>query len=308
MSRPSGLRRTWLEYFSVASLYTGCHSYLRYSVTGIVTPCFSIYCRVGFSTSAYLSVLSWLTTVPTGGSSARRLCTQATILDANYAAAYMCLSETYKNARDYGWEVEPQAVDRSFAFAQRAVASDDFSPYAHMALGDAYKLRKQLDSAIAEGQRSIALGPSCASCYGELAEHMRCVGRYEQALELLDKTLRLDPYRYEYQFDTAWVHSLQGRRDQAVGELKQVLIQHPDFYPAHGFLAVLYADAGKEDEARVEAAKWLTLVTRLTVPEMRDHWRQVDDACVSWKNGADSHFFDTLQRLVGNQQHRRGVG
>jgi adenylate cyclase len=238
---------------------------------------------------------------------ARRLCTQATILDANYAAAYMCLSETYTNAWNYGWEVEPQTVERALEFAQRAVAADDFSPYAHMALGDAYKLRKQLDPAIAEGERSIALGPSCASCYGELAEHMMCAGTYEQALELLNKTLRLDPYRYEYQFDTAWVHCLQGRRDQAAGELKQVLIQHPDFYPAHGLLAVLYADAGKEEEARAEAAKWLTLVSPLTLAEYREHWRRVSDPCVAWRD-SDRHFLDTMQRLVGNQEHRPGVG
>src|SRR2546430_2754089 len=69
MSRPSGLRRTWLEYFSVASRYTGCHSYLRYSLTGIVVPWRSMYCCVGFRASVYFSQLSLLTTVPTGGSS-----------------------------------------------------------------------------------------------------------------------------------------------------------------------------------------------------------------------------------------------
>jgi tetratricopeptide (TPR) repeat protein len=136
---------------------------------------------------------------------------------------------------------------------------------------------------------------------------MMCAGRYERALELLDKTLRLDPYRYEYQFDTAWVHSLQGRRDQAVGELKQVLIQHPDFYPAHGILAVLDVDAGKEKEARVEAAKWLTLISPLTLAEYGDHWRRVSDPCVAWRD-PDRYFFDTMQRLVGSQEHRPGVG
>jgi adenylate cyclase len=151
---------------------------------------------------------------------ARRLCTKATILDANYSAAYMCLSMTDVNAWLWGWEVDPQTVDRAYEFAQRAVALDGPSPLAHMALGDAYKWRKQLDRAIAEGQRSIALGPSCSPCYGELAEHMMCVGRHVRALELLDRALRLDPYRPDYQYDIAFEHFQLGRRDQAIDEAK----------------------------------------------------------------------------------------
>ena len=45
---------------------------------------------------------------------ARRLCTQSTILDQNYSAAYWCLAGTYMNAWMWGWEVDPQTVDPAF--------------------------------------------------------------------------------------------------------------------------------------------------------------------------------------------------
>jgi adenylate cyclase len=231
---------------------------------------------------------------------ARHLCAQATDLDVNYSAAYMCLSMIYVNAWLWSWEVDPQTLERAFDLAQRAVALDDFSPAGHMALGDACKWRKQLDRAIAEGQRSIALGPSCSACYGELAETMMCAGNPEQALQLLDRALRLDPYRPDYQFDVAFAHLQLGRHDQAVDEIKQVLIQMPDFTFAHEFLAVLYADAGKTEEAKAEAAKWLALLSPLTVAEFREHWQQ-SDPCVGSPE-SKRHFFDTLDRLVVSQR------
>jgi len=237
---------------------------------------------------------------------ARHLCTQATNLDPNYAGAYWCLAGTYMNAWMWGWEVETQTVERAFEFAQRAVTLDDSSPVGHAILGTVYKLRKQLDRAIAEGERSIALGPSCSPCYGELAEHMICVGNRLQALELLEKTLRLDPWRAVYRMDLAFVHLQLGQHDQARDELNQVLIQQPDNTFAHGMLAVLYADAGKEEEAKVEAAKWLALVSPRTVEEVRENSRQ-NDPCTGYTDFVN-HQFDTLQRLVGSKEQHRGVG
>jgi len=228
---------------------------------------------------------------------ARRLCEQAAALDPQYSAAYMCIASRYVVDWIWGWNMDPQVVDRAFALAQQAVALDDSSPLAHAVLGDAYKIRKQLGQAVDEGQRSIALGPSCADCYGELAEHLMCAGRPGQALGLLNKALRLDPVAYhaDYQFDLAMVHLSMSKRDQAIDELKQVLIHQPDFYIANGVLAVIYADTGRENEARAEAAKWLKLVKPLTIPQIRELVRQ-NNACAD--QVAQKHDLDTLERLT----------
>jgi hypothetical protein len=74
-----------------------------------------------------------------------------------------------------------------------------------------------------------------------------------------------------------------------------VLIQRPDFTFAHQILVVLYADAGKEEEARAEAAKWLTLLSPLTIAQIREGLRQ-NSPCVGFTDFS-RHFFDTLQRI-----------
>ncbi len=138
---------------------------------------------------------------------------------------------TYTIAWLWAWDIDPQTVERGFAMAQQAV-----------------------------------LGPSCASCYGELGEHLMCVGRHVEAVELRQL----------------------GMRDQAVDELKQALIQQPDYKFAHEALVVLYADAGKEEEARTEAAKWLELSRPLIIAQIRERLQQYDP-CVGWKDFV-SHF------------------
>jgi adenylate cyclase len=232
-----------------------------------------------------------------GEREARRLCTQATVLDPNYSSAFWCLAQTSIIDWFWGWNVDPQEVDRVFALAQQAVALDDSSPLAHMGLGDAYKIKRLLDHAIAEGEKSVALGPSCGSCYGELAEHLMCAGRLAQALELLKKALRLDPafYHADYQFDLAVVHLKMGKRDQATDELKQVLFHQPDFTFAHAILALIYAETGKEKEARTEASKWLKLVKPLTIAEVRE-WTRRNYVCAD--SAEWEHHLDTLQRLT----------
>ena len=104
-----------------------------------------------------------------GNQKALQLCEQAVALDPQYSAAYMCIAGNESVAWIWGWNRDPQVIDHAFAFAQQAVTLDNSSPMAHSVLGDIYKMRMQLDQAIAEGQRSVVLGPSCAACYGELA-------------------------------------------------------------------------------------------------------------------------------------------
>jgi tetratricopeptide (TPR) repeat protein len=245
----------------------------------------------------------WLRAIPfmasftrEGELQARRLCAQAIVLDPNYSSAYWCLAQTSILDWMWGWDIDPQVVDRAFALAQQAVALDESSPLAHLGLGDAFIIRKQLDRAIIEGRRSIELGPSCSPCYGELAEHLICEGRPAQALELLEKALRLDPvfYHADYQCDLAVVHLQLGRRDQAVDELKQVLFHQPDFTFAHAILAVVYADIGNQTEARAEAAKWLKLVSPLTIAKVRELDRR-NNPCED--RAERKRGFDTLQRL-----------
>src|SRR5262249_34626323 len=99
----------------------------------------------------------------------------------------------------------------------------------------------------------------------------------------------------DVQFDLAIVHLQLGKRDEAVDEVKQLLIHQPDLTFAHGALAVIYADEGREGEARAEAAKWLKLVGPLTIPKKGELVKQ-NDVCAD--QAQQRHALDTLERLT----------
>jgi hypothetical protein len=86
-----------------------------------------------------------------------------------------------------------------------------------------------------------------------------------------------------------------GKRDQATDELKQVLFHQPDFTFAHAILALVYAETGKEKEARTEASKWLKLVRPMTIAEVRE-WTRRNYVCTD--SAEWEHHLDTLQRLT----------
>lgn len=73
--------------------------------------------------------------------------------------------------------------------------------------------------------------------------------------------MRLNPH---YPFSHLWTlghaHFVAGRRRDAVEAFSRLVEQNPNFLPAHAYLAVLFSEMGRPDQARVE---WET-TTRLS--------------------------------------------
>ena len=85
-------------------------------------------------------------------------------------------------------------------------------------------------------------------------------GRYEEAIQSLNKTIRLDPMGPAYYFP--WLgHAYRGlgQYEAAIAEYKKALNRQPDNLFAHICLAATYSLAGHEQIARDEAAAVLRI-------------------------------------------------
>ena len=126
---------------------------------------------------------------------ADQLAEEAVTLDPGYAQAYSLLAIALNAEVILGVYDNPRKVlERAYRFAEKAVALDDSSAAAHIALGFvslAYK--KDWDKAITEGQRAIALELGSAHGYGTLAMFLTYAGRYEDSMFYYKKALRLSP-------------------------------------------------------------------------------------------------------------------
>ncbi|NIM99504.1 MAG: tetratricopeptide repeat protein, partial [candidate division Zixibacteria bacterium] len=74
----------------------------------------------------------------------------------------------------------------------------------------------------------------------------------------------------QYLWVLGHAYFLTKRYDEAVATLKRAINLQPDFLPAHGYLAAIYAELGQEEEARAEAAESNRLSSDLSPEAMME--------------------------------------
>jgi adenylate cyclase len=186
---------------------------------------------------------------------ARQLFERAVALDPQFAAAHAWLGRAYMTESLFQWNSDPQLMDQGATLAQRAVTLDESLPVAHQTLAYAYLAQKQYDQALAAARRAVALDPNDADACVTLGEILSCVGQPEEAIGLVEKALRLDPhYPASYLFALGQAYYLADRSEEAIAAFKRLLTRNPDHVRGHFLLAMVYADAGRDQEAREEIA------------------------------------------------------
>ena len=171
----------------------------------------------------------------------RQLFEKAIELDPQYAEAYAWLGLTYWAEWGYRWSPDPQNLKRALALAQQAAALDDSLPAAHSILSVVYASEQQYDQAITEGERAIALDPNYADSYAVQANALNFAGRPEDALNLMEQAMRLNPRCPPwYLFHAGLAYQMTGQYAEAIATLKEVLSRDPNYIYAHLQLAWSY--------------------------------------------------------------------
>ena len=109
--------------------------------------------------------------------------------------AYISLGWFYLNNYYYlgNTKSSPEALEKGIELAQKALAMDDSLAGAHSLLSSLYLAKREYDKAIAEGERGIALNPGGASELVNYATSLCYAGRPEEAIQLFQKEIRLNP-------------------------------------------------------------------------------------------------------------------
>jgi len=186
--------------------------------------------------------------------------------DPDYVWTYTGLVACYLQQWQTQRNEDPVVLGKALEAAGRCVTLNA-GAWGHYALSLVCLNRKQHDRAITEAERTIAIGQG-GDWYGGLGHLYNSVGRYEEATALAERILRRSPEDNVALSVLGHAHRLSGKHGDAVGVYREILGNRPffiDSYSAHAALAMLYAELGRKDEAKAEAAEVLKLVPNFSV-------------------------------------------
>jgi serine/threonine-protein kinase len=180
---------------------------------------------------------------------------QAIDLDPAFAEAWAGLGDAYKVYDYLALLPSEEAAPRSRAAAERALGLDPELAAAHAAL--ATVLFDNYYDPRAAGQhyrRAIELNPNYATGHQLYAEYLRDMGRFDQALEAINKAQQLDPLSPFYLMIEGIIYQMARRPEEAVKRYRQLISAHPDYVAVHFYLALAYNDLKQYDAALHELA------------------------------------------------------
>ena len=122
------------------------------------------------------------------------------------------------------------------------------------------------DEAIAAGGKSITLGPNNAMAYGRLGKVLRYAGQFEEAILLLDKSMRLTPYS-NLRMRLGWknkCHFFLGRYDEVVKIAEFLNKTYGDPNGLYDFI-INYVGLGQIEKAREYVKKYLKIFPKFNL-------------------------------------------
>ena len=185
---------------------------------------------------------------------ARTLLARALQLSPNYAEAWAALALGEMQRALFGWIEDPGvAVRRAEDAAARALAVDDPGANARAlgVLGNLHTFTGKFDAALVEADRAIALNPSDAFAYSLRGGVLMWTGRIAESIAASETARRFDPrLSSEGVFNLAFAYYLAGRYREALEALEPTLRAAPDLVFLQAVRAAAAAQLGEQDEAR----------------------------------------------------------
>jgi adenylate cyclase len=202
---------------------------------------------------------------------ARRLFERSISIDPNFARAYAELSRTYGTAwlNSVDKDFRSAAVlDRAVQLAHEALRLDPNLPQAHAQMGMLLTCKHEHDASIVEFERANALNANYTDWRFIMA--LLCAGEYARAIQVGEAHMRLDPFYLPVAL--VWVgfayYGLR-RYAEALVAGRECVARAPNFRSGHGLLAATFAQLGRMEEARAEAAEILRIEPKYSISVTR---------------------------------------
>jgi adenylate cyclase len=200
---------------------------------------------------------------------------RAVELDPGYAQAHGLRAVCLAWRAIQGWEHRATAFAQASASADRAVAGDPREPWAHLARGFIAVARMRDAEMIDAFSRAIEASPNFAYAHGLLGAAHAFGGRPDQAIECIDRGVRLSPrdiFGDEYQLYYAFAHFQAGRYAEAAAAAYRAIQQRPGHPVPYVMAAASHGLAGEIDQAARAIAQLRELVPGVSAEDLEENF------------------------------------
>ena len=196
-----------------------------------------------------------------GSMKAKEFAREAIALDPKYAFPYAVLANAHMLDVWFRFSESPQeSMTLADEAAHKALDLDETDLLIQITLTNLYVMQRKHDKAIASAERALELGPGAARSQHAMGIALYFACRFNEAIPFFEESIRLDPYPPSTSFRTlAGAYGAVGRHEEALKFLEKSLQMNPDDIFAHLSLAALLVELDKGEEARAEAREVLRL-------------------------------------------------
>jgi tetratricopeptide (TPR) repeat protein len=192
---------------------------------------------------------------------------QAIATDPSYALAYTGMAQFYAICASWGFMEPREAFAKAKAAVIEALKLDDTLAEAHVGMGNVMGMCDfNWIAAEHEYHRAIKLNPSSPIVHYYYGwAFLRPMGRLEEALAQLKRTVELDPLSAFYISLLGYIYYGNGQNGLAIEQYQRAVDLDPGLHFPHMLLATAYTSTGRFDEAITEAQKACELSARMPV-------------------------------------------
>jgi adenylate cyclase len=199
---------------------------------------------------------------------ARRLFNEAVALDETFAGPWVLIGWTHWRDAISGWSASREAsLAEAENAARQALARDEDYSNPHALLSAVALERRQYDLVVSHCEEAVSRRPTTAATLATCAEHFALAGlEPEKSVELINRAMRMSPIFPVWYIPVAITANwLAGNRDTAIANGRLLEERRPQWSAtSYTFIAIIHAEAGDLDSARLETAKILKRMPKMT--------------------------------------------
>lgn len=176
----------------------------------------------------------------------------------------------YLRGRRYFYEFTRRQFHNAIRMFKKAIEQDPNFALAYAGMADAYSLLYQwadsseenIKKANEASIKAITLDPDSAEANAARGTALAIAGKHEEAERAFENSILLNPGQFEPYYFYGRECLAQGKFEKAARLFTEACRLNPDDYQAPGFLAMAYAELGREKECAESSRRFLECTER----------------------------------------------